>query len=73
MHFVQYQGISGFQCNIINRCGNPVYEYNDPAEQWDGKKMNGDLVDEETYFYIIKAKFASGEEVTKHGFEQVIY
>ena len=71
--FVQYQGIAEFQCNIINRWGNPIYEYNDPAGHWDGKTMKGDLVDEGTYFYIIKAKFASGEEVTKHGFVQVIY
>jgi subtilisin-like proprotein convertase family protein len=68
--FVQYDGIKEFECSIINRWGNLMYEYFDPAGQWDGK-VNGNPVDEGTYYYIIRAVFESGDEVKKHGFVQV--
>ncbi|MFN5912010.1 MAG: gliding motility-associated C-terminal domain-containing protein [Bacteroidota bacterium] len=71
--FVQYDGITEFNCVITNRWGNVIYEYNDPAGQWNGKTQDGKDVEEGTYFYIIRATFGSGEEVTKHGFVQVVY
>jgi hypothetical protein len=70
--FVNYDGVKEFNCSIINRWGNLIYEYSDPAGQWDGKS-DGKTVEEGVYFYIIKAVFESGEEVTLHGFVQVIY
>jgi subtilisin-like proprotein convertase family protein len=71
--FVQYEGVSEFNCVILNRWGNKIYEYSDPAGKWDGKTQGGTLVEEGTYFYIIKAIFEGGEEVTKQGFVQVMY
>jgi subtilisin-like proprotein convertase family protein len=70
--FVNYDGVKEFECSIINRWGNLIYEYNDPAGQWDGKS-DGKPVDEGVYFYIIKAVFESGEEVKLHGFVQVYH
>lgn len=69
--FVQYQGISEFNCVILNRWGNKIYEYNDPNGKWDGKTEGGTLVEEGTYFYIIKATFEGGKDVSKQGFVQV--
>jgi hypothetical protein len=37
------------------------------------KNPGGDLVDEGTYFYIIKATFEGGREITEHGFVQLKY
>ena len=71
--FVQYDGIAEFHCSILNRWGNVIYEYSDPAGGWDGKTSGGDLVDEGTYFYIIKATFEGGREITEHGFVQLKY
>lgn len=71
--FVQYEGIEEFTCTILNRWGNKIYEYYDPAGGWDGKIEGGTVVEEGTYFYIIKAQFYGGEEVTKQGFVQVRY
>lgn len=72
--FVQYEGVAEFNCVILNRWGNKIYEYSDPAGKWDGKTQGGTLVEEGTYFYIIKATFeGSDEEVTKQGFVQVRY
>jgi subtilisin-like proprotein convertase family protein len=68
--FVVYEGIKEFECSILNRWGNLIYEYFDPAGKWDGTS-NGKVVDEGTYYYIIKAVFESGEEIKKHGFVQV--
>lgn len=69
--FVEYEGVSEFECTIVNRWGNTIYEYNDPAGAWDGRTKSGDFVEDGTYFYIIKAKLESGEELTKQGFVQV--
>lgn len=69
--FVQYDGVEIFNCTILNRWGNTIYEYTDPAGGWDGRTQDGKIVEEGTYFYIIKAQFYGGEEVTKHGFVQV--
>ncbi len=70
--FIQYDGVETFECTILNRWGNTIYEYIDPAGKWDGRSSNGTIVEEGTYFYIIKAKFiGSDEEITKHGFVQV--
>lgn len=72
--FVQYEGVETFNCTILNRWGNKVYEFTDPAGSWDGKTSGGTVVDEGTYFYIIKAKFfGSDDEITKQGFVQVRY
>jgi hypothetical protein len=71
--FVQYEGIEKFTCTIVNRWGNKIYEYYDPAGGWDGRTEGGTVVEEGTYFYIIKAQFYGGEEVTKQGFVQVVY
>ena len=68
--FVQYEGIKEFECAIINRWGNLIYEYFDAAGQWDGT-FNGKPVDEGTYYYSLRAVFESGEEIKKHGFVQV--
>jgi hypothetical protein len=73
MFFVDYAGVKEFNCSILNRWGNVIYEYTDPAGGWDGKSSNGNVVDEGTYFYIIKATFENNEEITKHGFVQLKY
>ena len=71
LFFVQYSGLESFQCTILNRWGNVIYEYSDPASYWDGKTKGGDVVSEGTYFYRIDAKFEGAEPIVKHGFVEV--
>lgn len=71
MFFVQYDGIAEFHCSILNRWGNVIYEYSDPAGGWNGKNKNGEIVEEGTYFYIIDATFEGGREIKEHGFVQL--
>lgn len=73
LFLVNYSGIKSFECTIINRWGNEVFFYNDPAMAWDGKNQTGELVDEGTYFYTIKAVLSNDEELVKQGFVQVYH
>jgi len=57
----------------LNRWGNIIYEYNDPAESWQGTNKSGELVKEGTYFYKIDATFEGGQTVQKHGFVVLKY
>jgi gliding motility-associated-like protein len=67
--FINYNGIADYNCVIVNRCGNVIYEYSDPAGHWDGKTKEGKLVEEGTYFYKINARFDGiTEGFVKHGF-----
>ena len=58
---------------ILNRWGNLIFEYDDPAGSWNGKTRNGNPVEEGTYFYKINATFEGGKEVEKHGFVVLKY
>jgi hypothetical protein len=71
--FVNSHGIAEFECIIVNRWGNLIYEYNDINGSWNGRDLGGHLVSEGVYFYTIKAKMAGGEEIKKHGFIHVVY
>jgi hypothetical protein len=71
--FVNSTGVETFRCVIINRWGNLIYEYTDPAASWDGSTMNGNLVTEGTYFYKITGTFEGGQAFEKDGFVVVVY
>jgi len=71
LFFVDYEGVAKYNCVIVNRWGNTIYEYDDPAGTWNGMDSNGKLVEEGTYFYRIIATLEGGEELTKQGFVQV--
>ncbi len=71
--FVDSYGVRDFNCIIVNRWGNLIYEYNDINGHWNGRDMNGNIVTEGVYFYKINAVYDSGEEVKKHGFIEVVH
>lgn len=66
--FVNYEGIATFNCTILNRWGNVIFEYTNPAEKWFGKTASGDIVEEGTYFYRINATLDGGIALQKQGF-----
>lgn len=71
--YVNSEGIAEFECFIVNRWGNLIYEFNNVHGAWDGRNKNGTFVEEGVYFYHIKAKAYGGEEVEKQGFITVVY
>ena len=46
---------------IFNRWGQKLYEWTDPAGEWDGT-YNGKVVKDGTYFLLVKAKGADGRK-----------
>lgn len=56
---------------IVNRWGNIMYESTGPNPVWDGTAGSNDAA-EGTYFYKYRAVGAGGDEITGHGFVQLI-
>ncbi len=54
-----YQSIVSFKATIINRWGQKIYSWDDPAGGWDGK-WHGKTVKDGVYFVIVDAKGADG-------------
>jgi subtilisin-like proprotein convertase family protein len=71
--YVNSEGIVNFNCVILNRWGNVIYEFTDAAGGWDGKTTDGNKVEEGTYFYRIKAVLEGGDELVKNGFVVLKY
>jgi subtilisin-like proprotein convertase family protein len=71
LFFVKFNGVSTFKCSILNRWGNLVYEYVDPAGKWNGTNQSGTIVEDGTYFYHIEGTFNGGKEFEKDGFVEV--
>ena len=57
----EYQSIVEFHAYIFNRWGQKLYEWTDPAGEWDGT-YNGKVVKDGTYFLLVRAKGADGRE-----------
>lgn len=56
-----YQSLIEFHAYIFNRWGQKLYEWNNPAEGWDGKYKGKD-VKQGVYFVLVKAKGADGRK-----------
>lgn len=56
-----YKSIVSFKAIIINRWGQKLYEWSDPAGGWDGT-FNGHDVKQGVYFVMVTAKGADGKE-----------
>ena len=55
----EYQSIVEFHAYIFNRWGQKIFEWTDPAGEWDGT-YNGKDVKDGTYFLLVKARGADG-------------
>lgn len=54
-----YKGIVSFHATIINRWGQKLFEWDDPAKGWDGT-FKGSPVRDGVYFVIVNAKGSDG-------------
>lgn len=57
----EYQSIVEFHAYIFNRWGQKLYEWTDPAGEWDGT-YHGKVVRDGTYFLLVKARGADGRK-----------
>lgn len=56
-----YRSIISFKATIINRWGQKLFSWDDPAKGWDGKYRGSDCK-EGVYFVIVKARGADGKD-----------
>ncbi len=56
-----YQSIVEFHATIFNRWGQKIFEWDNPAEGWDGK-FHGKPVKQGVYYVLVKAKGADGRK-----------
>lgn len=59
-------GFNVAKLEIYNRWGRKVYEKNDYLDEWHGQNMNGGLLPDSTYYYVVKLG-QGGDEETKTG------
>ncbi len=57
----EYKNIVSFKAIILNRWGQKLYEWHDPAGGWDGT-FHGHDVKDGVYFVLVKARGADGKE-----------
>ncbi len=60
---IRNSNISEFTFRVFNRWGTQIYETNAPEIAWDGKTTAGSTAPAGTYFYTLKAKLASGNDI----------
>jgi len=70
---VPIEGAKEFECLILNRWGDVIYELKDVNDKWYGKDKSGNIVTEGVYFYKVTASFDNGNTEVKHGFIHVIH
>ncbi len=63
---VAYRSLIKFKGTIVNRWGNVLFEWTDPAKGWNGT-FKGKAVSPGVYFYLIEAKGSDGIEYKKKG------
>jgi len=63
---VAYKSIVSFKGTIVNRWGNVMFEWSDPAKGWNGT-YKGKAVSPGVYFYLIQAKGSDGIVYKKKG------
>jgi gliding motility-associated-like protein len=67
--FIETDCVERFECIIVNRWGNPVFETNNYLEQWDGRDQNNNPLTDGVYFYKVNMRFfGATEDRDFHGF-----
>jgi gliding motility-associated-like protein len=62
------EGYKQFDLSIWNRWGEQVFQTNDPAQGWNGRKNNeGKQVPGGTYYYLLQYTSPRGEQVEERG------
>ena len=67
-------GIDDFSITIYSRWGNIIYK-GEPAKQvvWDGRTVDGSLVQPGTYFYVVVQESGTKDYPPKKGFVHIFY
>jgi gliding motility-associated-like protein len=72
MFLVRGNTIQTLKCQIINRWGQIVYEWDTPQGGWDGTTIAGEPSSSGTYYYLLEVTKLSGENVIMNGHFQLV-
>ena len=67
-NFSENHALVEFCAIIFNRFGEKIFESNDSEMNWDGKDLNGKLLEEGVYFYVLEGTGLTGREYKRKGF-----
>lgn len=59
-------GVELLQCQIYNRWGSKVYEFNEVNDIWDGRTTAGKECNTGTYYFIVNYKMATSDDWFTH-------
>ncbi|HEU4718320.1 MAG TPA: gliding motility-associated C-terminal domain-containing protein, partial [Bacteroidia bacterium] len=65
-------GMASLHCEIYDRWGALIYEWNDPAGYWDGKTNNGKEAVDGVYYYVLYMADYTGKNYNETGFVHLI-
>jgi gliding motility-associated-like protein len=60
--FIKAVGIKDLHCDIYNRWGKKVYQFDGPAGVWNGENMDGGSCSQGVYYYIVTLTNNANEE-----------
>lgn len=66
------RGMKSVHCQIFNRWGQLVYEWDGPTGKWDGKMNNGNIASDGTYYYVAKLTDMGDQVFNETGFLELI-
>lgn len=67
LFIVQHSSLKNFHGIVLNRAGQKVFEWRDPARGWDGKLQGGNDATPGAYYYIIRAEGWDGRKYDLKG------
>ncbi|MGQ9847141.1 MAG: T9SS type B sorting domain-containing protein, partial [Bacteroidales bacterium] len=68
-----YYDLQSVECNIFNRNGELIYEWNELNGKWDGKIRNtNQIASPGTYYYILKGVTKQGKNILHKGMVQLV-
>lgn len=69
---VTFINLSALHCEIYDRWGAKVYEWDGLTGSWDGKTTNGKRAVDGVYYYVVKATTNQGEQRELTGFVHLV-
>ncbi len=68
LFYIESNGLTNFSLVVFDSKNNVIFKSDDPSIKWDGIKLNGEMVEEGKYVYIITALDNLGQEISEYNF-----
>ena len=68
LFYIESNDLTNFSLVVFDSKNNVIFKSDDPSIKWDGIKLNGEMVEEGKYVYIITALDNLGQEISEYNF-----